>query len=184
MKIRNDIRVVLTIALICLGVSGVSEGGEADKLIQDLILNRYESQEQRVALLEHIAAPQMRERIERRSLNIEGVMRALHSREFNREMIGEFKEKGWVGEDRQGLLEVPPSAGKAMVERDRTLVREVLNEENQSRELIIKLLTVFQEEKGSIAETAQTRRQFATLLRQQAQPGEWIQQEDGRWIQK
>ncbi len=71
-----------------------------------------------------------------------------------------------------------------MTQKDRRLVREVLKEENRSRELIMKLLAVFQEGEGVRLETSQIREQFSTLVRQQAQLGEWIQEKDGGWVKR
>ena len=182
-----DIGMYLSIVLICLGCLGTAragEGVEVNRLVQALILNRFENRQDKIALLQHLTEPQMQERIKGRSLDLEEVVKALHAREFNREMIAEFKGKGWVGENRRGLLGVPPRARSSMTQKERRLVREVLKEENRSRELIMKLLAVFQEGKVERLETSQIREQFSTLVRQHAWPGEWIQEMDGGWVKK
>lgn len=177
--------------------------GEIDSstLAPKLILNLFGGRQERLELLRYLTSPKVRERMRRDSLNLRQVVRAMQVREFNREIIAELKQKGWVGETAQAALSIPPVALESLISEDLRLVREILNEENESRETLIRLISALQEKNGEKpssqelgihdptkkgpkpegGELEAVRRQFGNLSRQQARPGEWIQGEDGLW---
>lgn len=179
--------------------------GELDSstLAPKLILNLLGDRQERLELLKYLTSPKVRERMRRDSLDLRQVVRAMQVREFNREIIAELKQKGWVGETAQAALSIPPAALESLTSEDLRLVREVLNEENESRETLIRLISALQEKNGEKPSSQEpgihhptkkgskpegggleaVRRQFGDLSRQQARPGEWIQGEDGLWVQ-
>ncbi|MBI2876434.1 MAG: DUF1318 domain-containing protein [Candidatus Tectomicrobia bacterium] len=179
---------------------------EMDSSILDrrLILNLYGSRQERLDLLKYLTSPKVQERMKKASLDLRQVFRAMQVREFNREMIAELKERGWVGETAQAILAIPPATLESLTADDLRLVQEVSKEENESRETLIQLLGALQEKEGATPAPSQietpgpareevtpgskgieaVRKRFGELLRQQARPGEWIQGEDGLWVKK
>lgn len=91
-----------------------------------------------------------------------------------------FKDKGTLGENREGLLDTRSSTG---LDRETRLKQEKLvREENQDRlsmyREIVKINSMPSEELKNVQAA------FAKIQRKIAQVGEWIQDEDGTWVQK
>ena len=111
------------------------------------------------------------------------VLEAIRNRSFNKDDIDEFKRDGAVGESREGLLEARPNDRMEKDTEYRKLVLAILEEENRDRRIIARRVTEVMGAKGAADERA-TMAAFARLNREQARPGEWVQQDDGKWIRK
>jgi uncharacterized protein YdbL (DUF1318 family) len=85
-------------------------------------------------------------------------------------IIKELKANGIVGENNKGFLEF---LGQKHEKED------VVKEHNEDR---LKIYTEIAKKYNASVETVGKRR--ALKLRTLAMPGEWIQEEDGKWIQK
>ncbi|HNQ35605.1 MAG TPA: DUF1318 domain-containing protein [bacterium] len=91
-----------------------------------------------------------------------------------------FKDKGTLGEDREGLLDVRSSTG---LDRESRLKQEQLvKEENQDRLAMYREIVKINSMPS--AELKNVQAAFAKIQRKLAQVGEWIQEEDGTWTQK
>ncbi|MBF0308228.1 MAG: DUF1318 domain-containing protein [Magnetococcales bacterium] len=109
------------------------------------------------------------------------VVRAMQRSAFNRDDLVRFKKEGWIGEANDGRLLV--REGATLPESERKMVEALIGEENSDREAIIR--RVLESNEGMKEEDLQRiRRTFASMRRDQAQPGEWLQEEDGKWRQK
>jgi uncharacterized protein YdbL (DUF1318 family) len=85
-------------------------------------------------------------------------------------IIVELKAKGIVGENNKGYLEFV--GGKKEKE-------DVVAAENEDRQ---EVYTAIAKQQGTTAELVGKRR--ALQLAQKADPGEWVQDASGKWIQK
>lgn len=108
---------------------------------------------------------------------------ALQSRAFNQDDIARFKAAGWAGENREGLLTYFPDATLKADSRQAAFVQEILTEENRDR-LILMQRIVATNEQFTERDLPKVQQIFAALNRDNAKPGERIQQEDGTWVQK
>lgn len=114
----------------------------------------------------------------------EVLFRALKIREFHREKIMEYKEKGAIGEGNDGLLHyIQNSYYENRPERKKQLLT-VIEEENRARKTIFKRSMSAVDEEVDDARMDAFARRFAEEQRSMAQKGEWIQSENGRWVKK
>lgn len=111
------------------------------------------------------------------------VLTAIQNREFNKDDIDEFKRSGVVGENLRGLLEIRPNEQFENDPQYRKLVEEIVGEENQDRETIMRRIIDINPSIQS-ADQAKVENVFAKLNRESANPGEWIQLPDGQWFKK
>lgn len=103
-----------------------------------------------------------------------------------RAQMDQLREQGLVGEGNDGkavLRASPPQAGNA---------ETVLREENRDREVIIngmaKAILKLTRQEGTSANLARVKSQasetFASIRREAAHPGWWVQQPNGPWTRK
>lgn len=85
-------------------------------------------------------------------------------------VIIELKEKGLIGENNRGLLEFVG---------DKQEKAAVVAAENEDRKKVYEAIA---KQQGTTAELVGKRR--ALQIIQKAGPGEWVQDESGKWIQK
>ena len=109
------------------------------------------------------------------------VARALQRISFNKDDLNRFKAMGLVGENTDGgvtLLspEKAPPDEKAFLEN-------LVKEENEDR-LIVMHRVVETNETLTAQDLPRVHKMFASLNRDKAVTGEWIQQETGEWVQK
>lgn len=93
-------------------------------------------------------------------------LEAIKRRKARYSEIRSFKQKGYVGENNQGLLEI----------RDRNedgKLQDLVNKENQDREIIYQ--EVLRKQQLPAEALSQIRFDFARANRQRSKPGEWIQ---------
>jgi len=110
------------------------------------------------------------------------VLEAIQRQKFNKDDIEEFKKKGFVGEDIHGFLFVREEALASSPETE-SLVREIVEEENEDREVIIGRII---EINGSLTESARKsiEQVFARMYQENSPKGTWIQNADGTWQKK
>ncbi len=111
------------------------------------------------------------------------VLQAVQNREFNKDDIEEFKRDGAVGENNRGYLELRPLARLQKEEEYKKLVEQLVREENRDRQIIMQRIMAINPAVQT-AEPAEVEKAFATLNRDSAKPGEWIQLPEGEWVRK
>ncbi len=110
-------------------------------------------------------------------------IRAMQRQEFNRDDIQSFKQSGIAGEGNEGLLVFFETEKTQSDPKFKTFAQTIMEEENADRLAILKR-TVATNEAFSDGDLPKVQRIFASLNRDNANPGEKIQLEDGRWIVK
>lgn len=111
------------------------------------------------------------------------VLDAVQNRKFNKDEISEYKQKGYIGENNQGLLELRPVL---VLNEDAGLKKQVetlILEENQDREVVMNRVIEINPEAAS-AEREKIFSIFAQMNRDSEAPGNWIQLTSGEWVKK
>ena len=104
------------------------------------------------------------------------VMAAIESRRARFPQIQEWKGKGCIGENAQGLVDGRPGQGCGPE------VSALIDAENRDRTTLYR--TLLQQNNMPASELAKVQASFAKANRERAQPGEWIQSETGQWTRK
>lgn len=111
------------------------------------------------------------------------VLQALQEQRFNKDDIDEFKQEGYVGENNEGFLEIRSSNKLTMDTELMTLVKEIVDEENGDREIIM----------GRVIELNDSLKKrerkdiltiFANMNQENSPDGTWIQDVAGQWKKK
>ncbi|HHS12581.1 MAG TPA: DUF1318 domain-containing protein [bacterium] len=113
----------------------------------------------------------------------ERVLEAMQTQKFNKDDVDEFKRKGLVGESKDGMLVIRSSKIlEENPEMDR-LVREIVQEENENRTLIMNRVV---ELNDRLRESRQEEilNIFARMNQENSPRGTWIERDDGTWIKK
>ena len=104
------------------------------------------------------------------------VMASIESRRTRFPQIREWKGKGCIGENAQGLLEARPGQGCSPE------VGALIDADNRDRMTLYR--TLLQQNNMPPSELLKIQAGFAKANRERAQPGEWIQTESGQWTRK
>jgi uncharacterized protein YdbL (DUF1318 family) len=104
------------------------------------------------------------------------VMASIESRRARFPQIQQWKGKGCIGENAQGLVEARPGQGCGPE------VGALSDAENRDRMTLYR--TLLQQNNMPASELAKIQAGFAKANRERAQPGEWIQAETGQWTRK
>lgn len=104
------------------------------------------------------------------------VMASIESRRQRFPQIQQWKGKGCIGENAQGLVEARPGQGCG------SEVGALMDAENRDRMTLYR--TLLQQNNMAASELAKVQAGFARANRERAQPGEWIQAESGQWTRK
>lgn len=104
------------------------------------------------------------------------VMASIESRRQRFPQVQQWKQRGCIGENSQGLLEA--RSGQGCSPEVTTLIRA----ENRDRMTLYQ--TLLQQNNMPPADLARVQAAFAKVNRERAAAGEWIQTEDGRWVRK
>ncbi|MZG29313.1 MAG: YdbL family protein [Nitrospinae bacterium] len=107
-------------------------------------------------------------------------LRAMQRQEFNRDDIQEFKKNHVVGEGNDGLLKFFETERTKTDARFKEFATAIVAEENEDRMVILKRI-VATNENFSDGDLPKVQKISASLNRDNAKPGEKIQQEDGQW---
>ena len=114
----------------------------------------------------------------------EVLFRALKIREFHREKILEYKDKGAVGEGSDGLLHyIQTSYYESRPEQKKQLLT-VIEEENRARRIIFKRSLSSMDKEVDDKSIGAFASRFAEEQRAMARKGDWIQTDNGRWVKK
>ena len=100
------------------------------------------------------------------------IQEALDNRRGRYEMLTALKAEGSVGETNDGYL-------KAL--RDGGQVQSIVEAENKDREVIYRAIVEQNDLRGALDEVEKV---FAKVQRDKAEPGDYIQLENGSWVQK
>ena len=111
------------------------------------------------------------------------VLDALQQQKFNKDDVDEFKKKGYVGESNQGILEIRESKDLKANPGTKTLVDQIVKEENASREVIMNRVVEINESlKQSVRQSILAI--FAQMNQDNSPVGTWIQRQLGDWVKK
>lgn len=110
---------------------------------------------------------------------------ATQNRKFNEDDVDELKAKGVLGEEKSGRLIIRNiEGGDAAADEAVAKLAGILTEEENRDRKIQWDYTIASNENLTASDLGNVREAFAKLQRDRAKPGEWIQLEDDRWIQK
>jgi uncharacterized protein YdbL (DUF1318 family) len=104
------------------------------------------------------------------------LMKAIESRRGRFPTVRDLKGKGCAGETNQGLLEVRAGQGCPAD------LASVIGAENTDRVYIYD--TIMKQNNIPASDAGRVRAAFAKARMERARPGEWVQQDDGQWVQK
>lgn len=104
------------------------------------------------------------------------VMASIESRRARFPQIQQWKGKGCIGENTQGLVEPRPGQGCGPE------VGALIDAENRDRMTLYR--TLLEQNSMPASELAKIQAGFAKANRERAQSGEWIQSETGQWTRK
>jgi uncharacterized protein YdbL (DUF1318 family) len=105
------------------------------------------------------------------------VVKASESRRARRADLREWKNRGCIGENNQGLAVARPGQGCGSPE-----AAELIRAENADRQVIY---SAFMKENNIAAsDTARVRTAFARARQERARANDWIQLESGQWVRK
>lgn len=107
-------------------------------------------------------------------------LRAMQRQEFNRDDIQEFKKSLVAGEGNDGLLQFFETEKTKSDAQFKEFATAIIAEENEDRLVILKRI-VATNENFSEKDLPKVQKISASLNRDNAKPGEKIQQEDGSW---
>ncbi|MBN2030438.1 DUF1318 domain-containing protein [bacterium] len=111
------------------------------------------------------------------------VLEALQNQKYNRDDIDEFKTKGYVGENNQGLLEIRSLESLEQNPEQIELVRTVVQEENENRKTIMERVIELNDSlKKAVREDVLSI--FARINQENSDKGTWIQEPNGSWVVK
>ncbi len=110
---------------------------------------------------------------------------AMKIREFHKNKISRYKEKGILGESSEGLIAYRPDKS---IEKDpvsKKILFALIKNENDARKTIFKRsLYLLNEKEPKKAEIAAFGMIFADEQRKLAEKNEWVQEKNGRWRRK
>jgi uncharacterized protein YdbL (DUF1318 family) len=111
------------------------------------------------------------------------VLEAMQQQKFNKDDVSEFKQKGYVGENNRGLLEIRSMEGLENDSDDAKLIQEIVLEENADRKIIMERVIELNEKlKKSVQDDVLGI--FAKMNQENAPVGTWVQGPDGKWAKK
>jgi uncharacterized protein YdbL (DUF1318 family) len=109
-------------------------------------------------------------------------LRARQTQQFNRDDLDELKGKGCLGEGGDGLLaprDCEAAGGPAVAER----IARLVETENQARRSILRYVLASSPDLTE-QDLPKLTAAWSRLAREQARPGEWIQDPAGEWKHK
>lgn len=111
------------------------------------------------------------------------VLEAMRTQKYNKDDVDEFKQKGYVGENNRGFLEIRDPENLEDQREVYSFVQTIVTEENRSREVImnrvIEVNTSLREKNREDILSV-----FAKMYQENSLDGTWIQNQNGKWIKK
>jgi len=105
----------------------------------------------------------------------------IESRAKRLEALNRFKAAGVLGEAKTALVEIRDLARVTDL-RERAEVQRLVRDENADRQQLFKEVAIATDVDPSQIERIQET--YAETMRDKARPGDWVQQPDGKWVQK
>jgi len=162
--------------------------------LENQVLGSYNSLDQDMLLMASVRGVDPLGRVQtspRRSREHRDAMEGMQVMAFHADDVDAFKRLGWVGENNEGLLTYFPMDKEDIPEELMEFASRyggdefnaVVKEVNQAREKVMKRVVEINENftKDDLPEI---RRVFGKINRENALPGEKVQTEDGRWVEK
>ncbi len=113
------------------------------------------------------------------------LMKAINTRKFHSSRIAAYKKEGAAGEAYTGLLVYRTLSSYENSPKEKKILLAVIENENRARrEIFTRSLYLQNKKTPSEQEILAFGRNFAAGQRSSAVPGEWIQNENGKWSQK
>ncbi len=147
--------------------------------LENQVLGSYQQLEDDLVLVGTVRGPQD-------GRKVDAVALAKQNQKFNLDDIEELKDAQVLGEANDGrLLLVPADAvkGIAISQEQMTLAKMIIGEENQDRATVWKDI-ISNNRNLTAGDEPAVRRTFAKQKRDEAQSGQWLQDESGQWIRK
>ncbi len=162
--------------------------------LENQVLGSYNSLDQDMLLMASVRGVDPLGRVQippRRSREHRDAMEGMQVMAFHADDVDAFKRLGWVGENNEGLLTYFPMDKEDIPEELMAFASRyggdefnaVVKEVNQAREKVITRVVEINEDftKDDLPEI---RMVFGKINRENALPGEKVQAEDGRWVEK
>ncbi len=111
------------------------------------------------------------------------IIKALETIEYNKNLIKQYKNKGFIGENNEGLLSYISSQIIEYNPKEKEKLFETINEVNNSR-LVLMLEVINKNENLTLDDLNKVKKTFASLNIKNARKGEWIQDDEGNWQRK
>lgn len=127
-----------------------------------------------------VTAQQGRDRVPPPEVTNPAIRAIIDSRATRLDELNRFKARKVVGENNQGLVEVRELG--ALELRERAELQRLVKAENDDREALYREIAAATN--VDLAQLPQIRSTYAKTLRENAKPGDLIQQPDGRWVEK
>jgi len=154
--------------------------------LEQQVLGTYEDIGKDVMLLASVRAVDEQGRLRKEeaiSRQKREVLAAEQSRQFNRDDVVAFKAMGAAGENNEGYLTYFPVVRTREDSKYEEFVKAIIAEENRDRRVIMERIVAVNEELAE-RDLAKVQKVFSRLNRDNAQPRELIQLEDGTWVKK
>jgi uncharacterized protein YdbL (DUF1318 family) len=154
--------------------------------LENQILGTYEELGNEMLLLASVRSVDDAGRLKAVAATPPGKMKAIKAMqrmEFNRDDIQQFKQLGCAGEGNDGFLKFLETDKTKKDPRFGAFVQTLIGEENADRQAILDRI-IATTANFTEADMPRVKKIYAGLNRDNAKPGETIQQDDGAWIQK
>jgi len=162
--------------------------------LENQVLGSYNSLDQDMLLMASVRGVDPLGRVQtppRRSREHRDAMEGMQVMAFHADDVDAFKRLGWVGENNEGLLtpfpmdkeDIPEELMEFASRYGGDEFNAVVKEVNQAREKVINRVVEINEDftKDDLPEI---RKVFGKINRENALPGEKVQSEDGKWVEK
>ncbi|HOE20668.1 MAG TPA: DUF1318 domain-containing protein [Spirochaetota bacterium] len=111
----------------------------------------------------------------------EELMNAIQIRELNSDIIRLYKDRGLIGEQNNGYIAIVDEK-KLQSLQESDAIRTIVQQENNARSIIF--VKSSGATKSNEAKAMQFAVEFAKEQQAKAKKGDWIQNNDGRWVKK
>ena len=154
--------------------------------LENQVMGSYRELEDELVLVSSVRGPVDPSSSDKTLSLSERAARAHLNQDFNRDDLDELKAQQIVGETKDGrLVLLPQSLGK-QTEASASqlqLARELLEQENRDRQIIWQHI-IATNENLKANDLPQVQRTYAKMQREAADPGFWVETEQGQWTRK
>lgn len=150
--------------------------------LENQVIGTYEKIEEETWLVASVRSTKAGEK-KKISSEQKKVLDAVQNRKFNKDEINELKRDGAIGEDNRGFLTMRASEKLNGDPDYRNRVEELITEENRDREVIMGRVIEINKDAAQASQD-EVFSIFASMHRENAEKGTWVQMADGAWIKK